>query len=91
MYLQGDFDMLATNYTNLRKNMKEYFDQAADSFEPLIVTRKSENMVIMSQSLYDSLMETIYLMSSKKNYDYLTKSIAQYKNGQTIEKELIDD
>ena len=83
--------MLATNYTNLRDNMKEYFDMAADSFEPLIVTRKSENMVIMSQSLYDSLMETVYLMSSEKNNEHLHKSIEQYRNGQLKEKGLLDD
>ena len=83
--------MLATNYTTLRENMKEYFDQAADSFEPLVVTRKDENMVILSQSLYDSLMETIYLMSNKKNFDHLNKSINQYKKGKTVRKELVND
>jgi len=83
--------MLATNYTNLRDNMKEYFNQIADSFEPLIVTRKDENMVIMSQSLYDSLMETVYLMGNEQNRAHLGKSIEQYRRGQAFEKGLIDD
>jgi len=83
--------MLATNYSNLRDNMKEYFDKVADSFEPLIITRKGENMVVMSQSLYDSLMETIYLMRNENNLKHLRKSIDEYKNGKMLEKELIDD
>ena len=87
----GGKNMLAINYTNLRENMKECFDKITDSFEPLIVTRKSENMVIMSESYYDSLMETIYLKSSKKNYDHLNKSIAEYRNAELVEKDIIDD
>ena len=58
--------MLAVNYTKLRENMKECFDKVADSFEPMIVTRKDENMIIMSQSQYDSLMETVYLVGNKE-------------------------
>lgn len=83
--------MLATNYTSLRDNMKEYFDKIAGEYETMIVTRKDENMVIMSQSTYDSLMETIYLMSSKTNYDHLMESIAQHKNKKGKRHDLIDE
>ncbi len=83
--------MIATNYTSLRDNMKGYFDQVADQFETLIVTRKDENMVIMSQSTYDSLMETVYLMSNKANYNHLMKSIEQHKSGNMTKRELIDE
>ena len=57
--------MLAVNYSNLRENMKDYFDRIAEEKETLIVTRKDENMVIMSQSSYDSLMETLHLVSNQ--------------------------
>ena len=40
--------MLAVNYANFRYNMKGYFDRVAEDKETLIVTRKDENMVIMS-------------------------------------------
>lgn len=82
--------MLATNYTSLRENMKGYFDQIADEYETLIVTRKDENMVIMSQSTYDSLMETVYLMSNKANYKHLMKSMEQHKNGMLQTHDLIE-
>ena len=83
--------MLATNITNLRDNMKEYFDKAADSFEPLIVTRKGENMVVLPQSLYDSMMETLYLMSSDNNREHLKKSLEQYKSSQYTEHSLHEE
>lgn len=82
--------MLATNYTDLRDNMKSYFEKITDEYETLIVTRKKENMVIMSQSTYDSLMETVYLMSNKANYNHLIESIEQYKNGKKKNHELIE-
>lgn len=84
--------MLATNYTSLRDNMKEYFDKVTNDYETLIVTRKkdTENMVIMSQSTYDSLMETIYLMSNKTNYNHLMESIEQHKKGKTTIHKLIE-
>ena len=82
--------MLAVNYTNLRDNMKECFDRVADSFEPMLVTRKDENMVILSQSLYDSMVETMYLMGSRSNYEHLMKSVAQYRDGKAKEHPLND-
>ena len=82
--------MLAVNYTTLRDNMKDCFDQIADSCEPMIVTRKSENMVIMSQGTYDSLMETLYLAGNRNNYEHLLYSIAQHKASDVNAHDLIE-
>lgn len=82
--------MLAANYTELRDNMKGYFDKVTDEYETLIVTRKKENMVIMSQSTYDSLMETVHLISNEANYKHLMKSISQHKNKNMTKHELIE-
>lgn len=83
--------MLAVNYTTLRDNMKSCFDQIAEDKETMIVTRKDENMVIMSQSLYDSMMETLYLVSNENNLKHLTESIAQHKVGKTTKHDLVGD
>ena len=83
--------MIAVNYSNLRDNMKEYFDELSDSFETMIVTRKDENMVIMSQGTYDSLIETLHLLGSKENYDHLMKSINQYKSGKVSIHNISED
>ena len=67
--------MLAVNYTNLRKNMKRYMDQVTDDYETMIVTRKNnKNVVILSEETYNNLMENVYVMGNKANYDWLMES-----------------
>lgn len=83
--------MLAVNYTTLRDNMKSCFDQIAEDKETMIVTRKDENMVIMSQSLYDSIMETLYLVSNENNLKHLTESISQHKSSKIKNHELLEE
>ena len=70
--------MLAVNYTHLRDNMKSYMDQITDDYETMIVTRKNnKNVVMMSEEAYNNLMENIYVMGNKANYDWLMESKAQ--------------
>ena len=83
--------MIAVNYTTLRDNMKDCFDKISDSCETMIVTRKSSNMVIMSEDSYNSLMETIYLLGNKANYSHLMKSVAQYRSGQVSQHDITED
>lgn len=78
--------MSTISYEDLKNDMNECFDRISHSFKPFIITRKSENMVIMSKSYYDSLMETLYLKSNKKNYDHLDKSIAEYRKSESVDK-----
>jgi Antitoxin of toxin-antitoxin stability system len=74
--------MLAINYTNLRDNMKENFDKITNDYETMIVTRKNnKNIVMMSEESYNNLMENIYVMGNKSNYDWLMESKKQLENG----------
>ena len=62
--------MLAVNYTNLRDNMKKYMDKVTDDYETMIVTRKdNKNVVMLSEEAYNNLMENVYVMGNKANYD----------------------
>ena len=73
--------MLAVNYTNLRDNMKRYMDQVTDDYETMIVTRKNnKNVVILSEETYNNLMENVYVMGNKANYDWLMESKAQLES-----------
>lgn len=83
--------MLAVNYSNLRENMKEYFDRITDGFETMIVTRKKSNVVIMSEESYNSLMETVYLLQNKANHEHLSRSINEYKKGMVTSHALLED
>ena len=50
-----------------------------------------EDAVVMSLDYYNSLMETIYLMRSPANAEHLNKSIAQYKAGKVIQRDIFDE
>ncbi len=62
----------AVNYTNPRDNMKMYMDKVTDDYETMIVTRKdNKNVVMISEESYNNLVENIYVMGNKENYDWL--------------------
>ena len=83
--------MLATNYTNLRENMKSYFDKVTDEYETMIVTRKNnKNIVILSEESYNNLIENIHLMGNKENYDWLMESKKQLEDGDFAVHDLIE-
>ena len=83
--------MLAINYTNLRDNMKMYMDKITDDYETMIVTRKdNKNVVMISEESYNNLMENIYVMGNKENYDWLIKGKSQLENGQCSVHELFE-
>lgn len=80
--------MLAVNYSNIRKNLKEYCDKATEEDETVIVTRKNEkNVVIMSLEQYNSIMKAI------RNAEYLAKidrAFQQLETGTGQQHELIE-
>ena len=74
--------MLAVNYTNFRENLKDYMDKATDDYETIIVTRKNnKNVVMISEESYNNLMENVYVMGNKSNYDWLMESKEQLESG----------
>lgn len=83
--------MLAVNYTTLRDNMKSCMDKITDDYETMIVTRKdNRNIVMLSEESYNNLMENIYVMGNKANYDWLMESMEQLKRGQVSVKDIIE-
>ena len=82
--------MLAVNYTNLRDNMKTYLDKVTDDYETMIITRKdNKNVVMLSEESYNNLMENVYIMGNKSNYDWLMESKAQLEKGKVSIKNLV--
>ena len=77
--------MLAVNYTTLRENMKTYMDKINDDYETMIVTRKdNKNVVMLSEESYNNMMENIYVMGTKSNYDWLMESKEQLEKGDRV-------
>lgn len=55
--------MINTNATNFRKNIFEMLDQTIKYNEPVNISTKSGNAVLISEDEYNSLVETLYLTS----------------------------
>ncbi len=84
--------MIAANFSEFRTNLKSYLDNVEDNNEILIVKRKTgKGTVMISLDEYNSIMETVHLLSSKANADKLYESIQQMKRGEKITKNLIEE
>lgn len=55
--------MTNTNVTNFRKDIYEMLKMAIKYNEPINVSTKDGNVVIMSEQDYNSIMETLYIES----------------------------
>ena len=83
--------MIALNYSQFRENMKKYLDTVCDDYEALTVTRKdNRNVVVVSEEAYNNLLENVYIMSNKANYDWLMESLKQLEEGRAERHELIE-
>ena len=79
------------SYTELRQSLKKHLDDVCDSRAPLVVTRRNgESVVMLALSEYESLEETLHLLSNPANAERLLRSIAQAEAGQLVEHEIIE-
>lgn len=84
--------MIAANYTEFRTDLKKFLDEVEDNNETLIVKRGTgKGTVVISLDEYNSIMETVHLLSSRKNAERLFESIQQMKDGEFVENSLIED
>lgn len=84
--------MIAANYTEFRTGLKKFLDSVEENNETLIIKRGTgKGTVLISLEEYNSIMETVHLLSSKANVDRLYESIQQMKDGKGIQKELIEE
>ena len=71
--------------------MKSCMDRVTDDYETMIVTRKdNRNVVMLSEESYNNLIENVYVMGNKANYDWLMESKEQLEKGKTSVRSLIE-
>ena len=74
--------MQAVSYSEARHDLKNFMDKACSNHEPILITRrKSESVVLLSLEDYESLIESVYLLSSPANAARLIQSINEAQAG----------
>lgn len=62
--------MITINFSTVRSNFKKVCDHVVQNSDIAIITRKNnKNIVLMSQTQYDNLMENLHIRESKANYE----------------------
>jgi antitoxin YefM len=73
-----------------RATFKAVMDRVVADKAPIAIARqRGEGVVMISQSEWDSIEETLYLLSSPANAQRLLESIAELDAGKGVERELI--
>ena len=83
--------MKAISYTAARENLAATMDQVCSDRDPVVITRKRDQAVVMlSLKDYESLEETAYLLRVPANARRLQAAIESLERGNGLEKQLIE-
>jgi antitoxin YefM len=78
--------MANVGFTEFRQNFATHFDSVIESRAPLLVTRQgSEAVVVVAEGEFESMTETLHLLSNPSNADWLRDSLNQLQGGKVIE------
>ena len=92
--------MRTATFSDFSSNIKNYFNSVIDNCDSIIVNRNSDEAavllsldeykaaVLLSLDEYNSLMETLYLMSSRDTMADIRKAEQDIKEGKGIEVNL---
>jgi antitoxin YefM len=84
--------MRVVSFSEARNSLKSVLDHVVEDADYTIITRRdAEDAVVMSLDFFNSLLETVYLLRSPANAAHLERSIAQFKQGKVVERDLSND
>ncbi len=82
--------MRIVSYSEARNSLKSVLDAVADDAEVTVISRRDgADAVVMSFDHYQSIMETMHLLSTPANAAHLATSIAQYRTGKSKRQKLV--
>lgn len=74
--------------TEFRQNIASYCDDVIASRAPLLVTRQgSEALVVLAEGEYESMQETLHLLSTPANASRLRESLEQLATGASTDRD----
>ena len=80
--------MTNINVTNFRKDIYTLLEQTINFNEPINISTKNWNAVVLSEEDYNSLMETVYIMSVPGLKDEILKRANDEENEFVSEEEV---
>lgn len=84
--------MRIINFSDARNSLKDVIDQVVEDADVTVISRRdAPDAVVMSFDHYNSLMETVHLLSSPANAAHLARSINQLRSGQATRRELLEE
>jgi len=82
--------MRVVTYSEARSSLKAVLDQVNEDADVTVISRRDgADAVVMSLDQYQSIMETMHLLSTPANAAALAKGIAQDRKGQAKRRELV--
>jgi antitoxin YefM len=82
--------MRIISYSEARSSLKSVLDTVSDDADVTVISRRDgTDAVVMSFDHYQSIMETMHLLSTPANAAHLAKSIAQHKAGKAVRRDLV--
>ena len=64
--------MTHTNITSFRKDIYNLLEQTIKYNEPINITTKNGNAIVLSEEDYNNIMETLYISSKRNCFIFLT-------------------
>ena len=85
--------MKVVTYSYARNALKSVLDGVVRDADATIISRRDAegDAVVMSLDSYNSIMETLYLLSNPANAAHLARSIAELRAGQAAPRSLVTD
>ncbi len=84
--------MKVVTYSHARNALKSLLDAVVQDVDVTVISRRDaeDDAVIMSLAHYNSLMETLHLLSTPANARALVRAIEQDRAGQAQPRGLLD-
>jgi len=84
--------MQVVNYSEFRRSMKDKLDQVSDDNDMIVINRsENKNVVLISLREYNSLKETLHLLSSENNRNRLMSAVDRANRGGRESHDLVEE
>jgi antitoxin YefM len=83
--------MRTISYTEARNHLAKWIETATRDRSPIAITRNGENTVVMvAESEYSAMEETLHLLSTPANAERLRQGLKDYEQGKLQAGDLCD-